>query len=137
MNGYISQIFKDERSRNRYAGFVRQYVAITGLNIEDFNKVLDGLGKVHSFFEDSLPNKCLQPMVPLIIEENVAMACHTRYFHPTRYSSSTPAHPFGPGVDPDGDLERLQGTSYIHTEDNAVQYLGKKFDIEGGTRYSL
>ena len=34
--------------------------------------------------------------------------------------------PFGPGVDPNGDLERIKGNTYIHTEDNVVQYLEEK-----------
>ena len=129
----FSRCLHDERSKNRYAGIIRQYVAISGLNIEVFNQLLDGLGKIHRFFKDSLPNKRLQPMIPLVIEDNVAMVCHTRYFHPTRYCRSATALLFGPGVDPKGYLEQLQGTSYIHTKDNVVQYLGKKSD-EGGTR---
>lgn len=119
---------QDEGSRNRYAGVIRQYVAITGLNINDFNKIIEGIAKIHSFFEDSLPNESLQPMIPLVMEENVAMACHTRYFHATRFYKSAIPHPLGSGVDPNGDLQLLQGDSYVHTEDNVVQYLEKKFD---------
>lgn len=128
-----SRFLRDEGSKNRYAGILRQYVAITGLNTDVFNKTLEGLEKIHRFFEDSLPNEELQPMIPLSIEDNAAMACHTRYFHSTRYCRQAIAYPFGSGVDPNGDLERLQGTSYVHTEDNAVQYLEKKID-EGRTK---
>lgn len=103
-------------------------MAITGLNINDFNKIIEGIAKIHSFFEDSLPNESLQPMIPLVMEENVAMACHTRYFHATRFYKSAIPHPLGSGVDPNGDLQLLQGDSYVHTEDNVVQYLEKKFD---------
>ena len=129
----FSWCLQDERSKNHYAGIIWQYMAILELNIKVFNQILDGLGKIHRFFEDSLPNKWLQPIIPLIIEDNVAMACHTRYFHPTCYCRSATALPFGPGIDPKGYLEQLQGTLYIHTKDNVVQYLGKKSD-ERGTR---
>ena len=124
----FSGLLQDQRKTNRYAGIIQQYVAVSGLNIEEFNKILDGLGKIHGFFGDSLPNKRLQPISPLVIEDNVAVACHTRYFSSARYCRSATAHPFGPGVDPNGELEKLQGTSFIHTEDNAVQYMGKKFN---------
>jgi hypothetical protein len=132
---FFSRFLRDEKSKKRFAEVARQYVAITGLNIEVFDKTLEGLGKIHNFFEDSLPNERLQSMDPLLIEDNIAMACYTRYFHAARYCRQATAYPFRPDVDPNGDLERLRGASYVHTEDNAVQYLGKKVD-NGKTKYS-
>jgi hypothetical protein len=126
---------RDDKSKNRYASVARQYVAITGLNTEAFDKVMEGLGQIHNFFEDSLPHERLQPMIPLLMDDNYAFACHTRYFLSTRYCSQSTAYPFSQDVDPNGHLERLGGASYIHTEDNAVQYLGKKYD-RGKTRYN-
>ena len=120
------QSFPNVKSKDRLAGFIRQYVAITGLNIADFNKTLEGIGKIHRLFGDALPDITLEPMVPLLIHDHLAMACHTRYFLPSRLCISLNPHPFGPGVDPNGDLEKLKGTSYVHTEDNVVQYLGKR-----------
>jgi hypothetical protein len=127
---FCSRFLRDERSKNRYAGYIRQYVAISGLNISEFNETLQGLERVHRFFNDSLPKNNLEPMEPLLIDENFAMACHTRYFLRNRFCKSKTPHPFGPGVDPSGDLGRLAGNSYIHTDENAVQYLGKKAESE-------
>lgn len=127
---YFSRFLRDEQSRNHYAGVIRQYVAITGLNVEDFNKILEGLGRIHRHFEDSLPNDNFQPVAPLIIDDNITMACHTRYFNAIRHCRSAVAYPLGADVDPNGELEHLRGTSHIHTEDNAVQYLGKRIEEE-------
>jgi hypothetical protein len=98
-------------------------VAITGLNLEDFNKMLEGVGKVHKYFEDALPNSSLEPMVPLLIDDNLAIAGHTRYFLPAVDCRLSTPCTFGPGVDPNGDLEKLGGTSFVHMEHNVVQYL--------------
>ena len=121
---------RNEQSRGRYAAVVRQYVAITGLNIEDFNKLLESIERVHRYFGDCLPNNCLQPIAPLLIDDNIAMACYTRYFNPIRHGKTTASYPFGQGVDPNGELMQLGGSSYIHTEDNAIQYLEKKIENE-------
>ena len=101
-------------------------MAITGLNLEDFNKMLEGVGKIHRYFEDALPNRSLGPMEPLLIHDNLALAAYTRYFLPAIDCRSSTPCTFGPGVDPDGDLVKLGGTSYVHTEHNVVQYLGRR-----------
>jgi hypothetical protein len=75
-------------------------------------------------------------MVPFTIDDSAAMACYTRYFLRSRSCKSLTPRQFGPGVDPNGDLEKLQGSLYVHTEDNAVQYLGEKPEKkEGKSKY--
>jgi hypothetical protein len=98
--------------------------------LEEFNKTLSGLARVHKYFEDVLPADKLEPLEPFTLHGYLALACHTRYFMARRYCRSAVAIAFGPGVDPNGDLERIGGDSYIHTEDNVVQYLGIKTDEE-------
>lgn len=126
------QTLGDVKSKKKHAGSIRQYVAITGLNLEDFDRTMEGLGKVHRYFENSLPSHILEPMIPLF-DDYVAFGCHSRYFNSIRHGKSIISHPFGPDVDPNGDLELLRGDSHIHTEDNVVQYLGKKVD-DGKTK---
>jgi hypothetical protein len=46
------------------------------LNLEEFNKTLDGLMKVCSYFEDALPNYEMEPIEPLTIHNNITMACY-------------------------------------------------------------
>jgi hypothetical protein len=99
--------------------------------------MLESLGKIHRYFEDSLPNNKIEPLEPFILHGNLAMACYTRYFLPYRYCKSISSHPFGPGVDPEGVLRRLGGNSYIHTEDNAVQYLGKTNHAEKFVKHCI
>jgi hypothetical protein len=95
------------------------------LHVEEFNKALEGLARVHNYFADSLPRNKFERLEPLSIGGELSMACHTRYFQARRQCPSAIPFPFGLGVDPNGDLERMMGCSYMHTEDNVVQYLGK------------
>ena len=117
----------NEKKRNQnLAAFVRQYVALTGLDMECFSKTLEAAARVHRFFEDFLSIEKLEPFQPISIDGFDVLACHTRYFMPRRNCRLLVEQPFGPGVDPNGDLERIKGNTYIHTEDNIVQYLEEK-----------
>lgn len=128
--GSSSHLLRNEKRRQRYAGYIRQYIALTGLDHEEFNESLGGFVKVHRYFQDALPTDKLHPLEPLSINGARALACHTRYFNARRYCQSAVSLPFGPWVDPNDDLKRIAGNSYIHTEDNVVQYLGRKTDDE-------
>jgi hypothetical protein len=98
-----------------------------GLNLEEFNKMLDGLMKVRSYFEDALPNYKIKPIEPLTIR-NITIACYMQYFRPSCYCKTPVPYPFGPGVDPNGNLAVLAGNVFIHMENNSVQYSWKKVD---------
>ncbi|KAF8811605.1 hypothetical protein BYT27DRAFT_7089134 [Phlegmacium glaucopus] len=126
----------DEQSKNRYAKFIRQYVAVTGIGLEEFSKVLSGLARVHQYFEDLLPANKLERLEPFSINGNLALACHTRYFQSRRHCRSADPHPFGPGVDPNDDLKQIGGDLYIHTEDNVVQYLARKIETGQSLKYT-
>ena len=71
---------------------------------------------------------------PVFIHRSVMLASHTRYLTSWHNCHSAEQQPFGPGIDPNGDLESLKGNTYVHTEDNIVQNLGQK-DIENGLMY--
>jgi hypothetical protein len=101
-----------------------------------FDKTLEGLARVHRCFGDLLPDGNLERIQAVSIDGSTALACHTRYFTARRSSHFIDQQPFGPGVDPNGYLENLRGDAYIHTQDNVVQYLGKK-EIESGTSYVI
>jgi len=119
---------RDEASKNRYAAYIRQYIAITGLGLPEFNDMLTGLARVHKYFEDVLHSKKLEPLEPFVLNGHLSLACHTRYFTLRRLCRSEVPRAFGLGVDPHGDLARIGGDSHIHTEDNIVQYLTEKQD---------
>jgi hypothetical protein len=123
---HIRHVDPDRPRGKKAAAFIRQYVALTGFDLEFFNKTLEGLARVHRLFGDVLPAKNLEPLQLVSINGLAALACHTRYFTPRRLCLSAVQQPFSPGVDPNGDLENLKGDTYVHTEDNVVQYLGKK-----------
>jgi hypothetical protein len=90
--------------------------------------MLDSLMKVCSYFGDALPNYKIEPVEPLTICNNIAMACYMQYFEPSCYCKTLVPYPFGPGVDPNGYLAVLAGNGFIHMENNSVQYLQKKVD---------
>jgi hypothetical protein len=110
---------------------MRQYVAITGLDMDSFDITLDGFAKVYCFFRNTLPHDRMEDFHPVSMGGYTALACHTRYFTLRRNCYSAVQKPFGPGVDPNGDLEHLKGDAHVHTEDNIVQYLGVKQTDDG------
>ena len=96
-----------------------------------FNDVLKSFAKIHRHFEDTLSVDRLESHELVSMDESVAFVCHTRYFTSRRNSGFAIQIPFGPGVDPNGDLENLKGDTHIHTLDNMVQYLGRKEADDG------
>lgn len=130
MNFISSYLLRNDNSKRKLASYIRQYVAVTGLGLEEFNKTLEGLSKVHTYFEDILQTKKFDPLDSFSVGENVSLSCYTRYFQARRYCRSAVKQPFGPGVDPNGDLYTLGGDSFVHTEENVVQYLGIKVNAE-------
>lgn len=108
------------------------------MNLESFDKTLEGLARVRRHFGDLLPNYVeLEPLQHISMDNSAALACHTRYFTPRRGCFSPILHDFGPGVDPNGDLENLKGDAYVHTEDNVVQYLGETKKEDGSPCVNL
>ena len=67
---FSSHSLQDKRSKHHYANCICQYIALMGLNLEEFNKTLDGLSKVHSYFEDLLTDYEIEPVEPLTIHNN-------------------------------------------------------------------
>jgi hypothetical protein len=108
-----------------------------GLNLEEFNKMLNSLMKVCSYFEDALPNYEIEPVEPLTIHNNIVMACYMRYFKPSCYCKRLVPYSFGPGVDPNRHLAVLVENEFIHMENNSVQYLWKKVDRDESVKYVL
>lgn len=103
----------------------------------EFTEVLTGVARVHKYFQDILPADKLEPFAPSSFEGDLVLSSHTRYFTPSRHLQFTMSQPFGPGVDPYGDLAKIGGQAYIHTEDNIVQYLAKKNDNGSAIRYVI
>ena len=128
---FISQTRNDQGRIQKFAAIARQYIALTGLNLDLFDDALEGLARVHRFFEDSLPPNSIESFQLPTIEGSSVLASHTRYFTPRRNSLSLILENFGPGVDPNGVLEYLKGSNFVHTEDNVVQYLGEKESKNG------
>ena len=129
---YTRSVGNNKRQNRNYAGFIRQYVALSGLNLDSFNKSLEAFAKVHHSFGDLLPADKLESLPTISIDGFAALRCHTRYFTSRRNCPSRfVEQPFGPGVDPNGDLEEIKGDTYVHTEDNVVQYLEEKKGDEG------
>ena len=107
---------------------------MTGFGAEDFNQTLMGLARVHDYFRSVFPDK-ICPFEPFDIDGNLALASSTRYFHSRHHNRSATPQAFGPGVDPHGILDKMGGETYIHTEDNVVQFLGRKTDDGKNFKY--
>ena len=64
----------------------------------------------------------------MVINGNLSLAISTRYFHTHHHHTLAIPQTFGPGVNPNGILKTIAEDTYIHMEENVVQYLGRKGD---------
>ena len=98
--------------------------------------MITGLAHIHKFFKDAFAER-LEAFQPSTINGNLALVSSTRYFHTRHHHCLAIPQAFGPGIDPNGILERIGGNAYIYTEENVVQYLGKKSDDKKPFKYVI
>ena len=115
------------------ATFIHQYVALTGFDLEAFEDILGGLARVHCLFKDLLPANKLENLEYVSDTGYATLTCHTRYFT-SRCSCYSPiVDNFGPDVDPNGNLEKLKGNNFVHTEDMEKTRTGNNFTQKGNS----
>lgn len=84
-------------------------------------------------FINFFPEDKVEHWQPSNFSPHLAIDAHTRYFTERRQAPQETNIPFGPMVDPNGLLAGLQGSDFIHGQDNYVKYL-ELHNHEGNTR---
>ena len=115
--------------------YLRQGISLTGLGTPTFANALDAAQEIYKQFDRQFEEGILDhwacssanDMFPSIDVSN-------RYLTPAREAGGIEETPFLKGVDPKGILQNMangDGTvSYVHTEDNQVQYFSMQRDAD-------
>lgn len=110
-------------SDHRQVKYERQTVTLSGLGADAFGRAVSSIHDVHSRFARTLPEGQLEEWGPTLFDsEFSAIEVGNRYFTGARDVGVWSKVPFGLSVDPYGVLLAAGGTSYVHCEDNVVQY---------------
>jgi len=111
---------------------LRQAVSITGLGSPLFDAVIPTIEKIFFLFVHYLPPDSIEFWKPQQFREYDAICARTRLFTSRTQVVGINSISFDPLVDSNENLARLARMSnarFIHTTDNAVEYLGP---INGG-----
>ena len=123
--------------------FLRQGITLTGLQTPTFTKAAEAIRDIHSHFDRQFQEGALEEHAKdqQETEELDRIDMWNRYFTPAREAKEMRAMPFLPGVDTQGTLRSMaqedSNCTYIHTEDNQVQYYMMRRETAGGIRCSL
>lgn len=102
-------------------------------------KAIEAISDIHSHFDRQFQEGALEEYAKDTegSEEGDRISTWNRYFTPAREAKEMNDIAFLPGVDPAGILRSMakeDGTStYLHTDDNQVQYYTMRRDNAGGT----
>jgi hypothetical protein len=66
----------------------------------------------------------------------VSLDASNRYFTPKRDAKNMTHVPFDRLVDPQGILENMASTGYVHGEENVVSYYARRVEEDGTERYA-
>lgn len=102
---------------------MRQSATITGLGTKLFDSGVDNIAKAYMWFINHFPEDAVEHWQPSALYPHSAIDVSSRYFTEKKVAPHEVNIPFGPMVNPNGILARLQGGEYIHGQDNYVEYL--------------
>jgi hypothetical protein len=124
------------QSRNK-AGFVRQAVTLCGLGAVGYQDTIDGILAIDSYIRRHLPESSVEPMTFISEYGNSGptLDLANRYFTSRKLAPFEPAIPIDDTIDPHGNLGRLAGLDYVHTEENRVEYSELRRNADGANRY--
>ncbi|KAH6869295.1 hypothetical protein BKA70DRAFT_1452051 [Coprinopsis sp. MPI-PUGE-AT-0042] len=110
---------------------LRQHVKITGLGDASFDQAASALQKVHSEFQEHLPENVVEPFQFTPYEGYQCIESHARYFTDRALVPYESNNSFLPYVDPRETLTKAQPDSFIHAMDNQVEYCSVIADSRG------
>ena len=96
--------------------------------------------EIYGHFDRQFSEGTLDSWVHSTVDDNdfPSLNLSNRYLTPTNEAHGLEAIPFDKGVDPRGILQNMTKgdglSTYVHTEDNQVQYFSTKIDTEGNMK---
>jgi hypothetical protein len=119
---------KNFRISHQHFKYLRQHVVLTGLGSPTFTSTLKSAGEVFGCFDHQFSEGILDSWTSSE-EQSFGFPCFNisnRYFTPAKDAVNSQKITFPKGVNPHGILHGMSigdgNCSYVHTEDNLVQY---------------
>ncbi|KAF8327492.1 hypothetical protein F5887DRAFT_1077138 [Amanita rubescens] len=125
-----------ERNANK-AKYLRQGVSLTGLGTPTFDAALSGILDVYSLFSRHVPRDKLKPCSCIdAYGEFTSIESSNRYFTSIKDCGLTEKHiTFSSEIDPYGILTSFENSSYIHSDNNIVEYFERTILDDGEKKY--
>jgi hypothetical protein len=100
-----------------------------------FDTCMENMAQGYALLARNVPSTCLAPnTVRDTFDGSSSLNLANRYFTPKRDAPSAKPIPFSHEVDPQGILTAVGGETYIHTEENVVNYYKRTTDADGDFR---
>ncbi|KAF4600272.1 hypothetical protein EYR38_004896 [Pleurotus pulmonarius] len=116
----------------RRLAHVRQSVTITGLGSTSFESIVENCRRTHTMFSRYTPNAKLHPLPDFLgkyksanasgVNEHTTITASARFFTPAKQAAGFSIVDVNPELDPRGVLGKVDGTKWMHTDDNEVGY---------------
>jgi hypothetical protein len=137
---WLTGVFVSYRTVATRYKFLRQAVKLTGLGQESFSRAVAAGQEIYGLFDRHFLDGALESwsLSRLGDTEIECLDASNRYFTPSRDAPGVKSTPFHIGVDPQHILADMMtgssGHSFIHAEDNQVQYYKSLRQADGGRR---
>jgi hypothetical protein len=115
--------------------YLRQSISLGGMGTPLFEASIENMIQGYGILARNVPSTHLVPHgIIETIDGTSSLNFVNRYFTPKRDAPSARAVPFTREIDPHGILTATGGETYIHTEENVVNYYKRTTDTDGEFR---
>ncbi|KAF8347119.1 hypothetical protein F5887DRAFT_1131417 [Amanita rubescens] len=129
--------FRNQEITAKRVKYLRQGVSLTGLGTPTFEAAINGIFDIYSLFSGHVPRDKLKPCAFLdTYGEFTSIETSNRYFSSIKDCGPTVKHiSFPSEIDPHGILSSFENTSYIHSENNVVEFYERVLSDTGEMKY--
>lgn len=131
MSSGLGQLTRYRFSPARYR-FIRQSITLDGMGTQSFSNALHTTRLLHEIFDRTFEENRLEQWT----NSEDTLETSNRFLTPKNDAPDSKHVAFGKYVDPKGVLESMlgEGSGFVHTGDNVVEYFQRITDANGITR---
>lgn len=109
-----------------------QQITISGIGCAVFEKAINNLKQIETMYERYFNKGAINSFRTPNSNVGSQLILSNRYFSSLNEEPDAESIPFGPGVDPLGQLEKIMQGHLVHTSNNRVYYFKKIRDPISG-----
>ncbi|KAF8221474.1 hypothetical protein L208DRAFT_1327778, partial [Tricholoma matsutake] len=115
--------------------YLQQGITLTGLGTPTFEWAVDAAQEIYRLFDQSFEDGMLESWMTSTTQSTTGCSLNAsnRYVTSKKDAPQMVHIPFSPAIDPRGFLEQMLKGSYIHGDDNTVEYY-QVYKNQDGTR---